>query len=76
MGRKKKNPENAGVLTSKIKFCDLNCEYADFPDETAVDGSKSCRTFVALYCKKLKRLVTKNAPCAVVHGIRRPKSKW
>ena len=45
-----------------IKFCDLLCEHAEWPDKLH-DGSKSCRTFVALYCKKKKELVYKNAPC-------------
>ena len=66
--------DNAGVTSSGIKFCDLRCEYARFPRQEAVDGSNSCRTFSALWCTKLERLVTKNAPCAVVFGQRRPKS--
>ena len=66
--------ENAGVTHSQIKFCDLSCEYAEFPKEENVDGAKSCRTFAALYCKKLDQLVSKNAPCAVIFGSRRPKS--
>ncbi len=44
-------------------FCDLSCKYAEFPKQEAVDGSGSCRTFIALYCKKKKRLVQKNAIC-------------
>ncbi len=44
-------------------FCDLMCVYASMPKETAVDGSGSCRTFAALYCKKRKALVHKNMPC-------------
>jgi hypothetical protein len=46
-----------------MKFCDLRCEHARFPDEEAVDGAGSCRTFAAIYCGLLKRLVHKNAPC-------------
>ncbi len=69
-----KDEHNAGVSTSKILFCDLKCEYASFPEENDVDGARSCRTFAALYCKKLEKLVTKNAPCAAVFGQRRPKS--
>ncbi len=65
---------NAGVSTSQIKFCDLRCEHAEFPKLHSVDGSNSCRTFAALYCKELDQLVTKNAPCAVIFGKRRPKS--
>jgi len=43
-------------------FCDLKCKYAEWPDEIQ-DGSKSCRTFIGLYCKKKKTIVYKNAPC-------------
>ncbi len=66
--------ENAGVTSSKIKFCDLRCPFAEFPSETAIDGSGTCRTFMALYCKKLKKYVTKNAPCEAEFGARRPKT--
>ena len=47
-----------------MDFCDLNCKYASFPDSSAVDGSRSCRTFIALYCAKRKSLVHKNLPCS------------
>ena len=47
-----------------MRWCDLTCPEAGFPKEDAVDGAGSCRTFAALYCAKLKRLVPKNAPCA------------
>jgi len=45
------------------KWCDLSCEYASFPHEDAVDGAGSCRTFAALHCRKLEKLVHKNGPC-------------
>ena len=66
--------DNAGVNTSKIKFCDLRCEHASFPDKTDLDGSGTCRTFLAIKCKELDKYVTKNAPCEVLFGARRPKS--
>lgn len=69
-----KRKKNAGVTTSKIKFCDLRCEHASFPKEDAIDGSQSCRTFAALWCDLLGQLVTKNAPCAAQFGKRRPKT--
>ena len=47
-----------------MRWCDLSCPQASFPREEGVDGSGSCRTFVALYCAQLGRLVAKNAPCA------------
>lgn len=47
-----------------MKFCDLKCEYARWPDELA-DGSKTCRTFIALFCAKLNELVDKNDFCKV-----------
>jgi hypothetical protein len=40
-----------------MEFCDLECKYARFPKSDAVDGSRSCRTFIAL------QLVHKNLPC-------------
>jgi len=48
-----------------LNFCDLMCEYAEHPKETAVDGSGSCRTFVAIYCNLKKSLVHKNMPCGL-----------
>jgi hypothetical protein len=66
----KKMADNAGVSTSKIDFCDLLCKQADFARIDALDGS--CRTFQSLWCKKLKKHVTKNAPCEVAFGKRRP----
>lgn len=47
----------------KKKWCDLMCEFADFPRSDSIDGSRSCRTFQALWCKKLDKHVTKNATC-------------
>lgn len=67
--------KNAGVTTSKIKFCDLRCQHAEFPKQEHVDGSNSCRTFAALWCNELNQIVSKNSPCAVLFGKRRPKSK-
>jgi hypothetical protein len=46
-----------------FNFCDLLCKYAAIPREEGVDGSGSCRTFIALYCTKKKSLVHKNLPC-------------
>jgi hypothetical protein len=63
-------PKKAGVTTSRIQFCDWRCRYADVAKLNALDGS--CRTFQSLWCKKLKAHVTKNAPCAVRFGQRRP----
>lgn len=44
-------------------WCDLNCPHASFPGNEGIDGSQSCRTFQALYCEKLGRLVYKNDRC-------------
>jgi hypothetical protein len=46
-----------------MEFCDLQCRYAQWPEDEAVDGSESCRTFQAVFCTKKARLVPKNAPC-------------
>ena len=70
MTRKLSEPENAGVTTSKITFCDLRCPEAEFARDDSLDGS--CRTFMSLWCKKLKKHVAKNAPCEVRFGKRRP----
>ncbi len=71
-----KTDDNAGIETSRLKWCDLGCPHADFPKEQGLDGSGSCRTFLALWCKKLKKIVTKNSPCSVKFGSRRPKADW
>ncbi|MBN1560017.1 hypothetical protein JW998_07185 [candidate division KSB1 bacterium] len=68
--------ENAGVTSSKIRFCDLRCDHAEFPRQEQIDGSNSCRTFVALWCNELQQIVCKNAPCAVIYGQRRPKPNF
>ncbi|MBD3223142.1 MAG: hypothetical protein GF313_00320 [Caldithrix sp.] len=68
------NSKNAGVTSSQIKFCDLRCPHASFPNEDSVDGSGTCRTFIALWCEQLNKYVTKNAPCEVLFGARRPKT--
>jgi len=41
-------------------FCDRGCKFARFPKSDSVDGSRSCRTFVALNCTLKKKLVHKN----------------
>ncbi len=51
-----------------MKYCDLSCQYAEFPQELA-DGSGTCMTFIALYCNILKKLVDKNSPCQVKDGV-------
>ena len=68
--RRPSGPPNAGVTTSRAVFCDLRCPAADFARTTALDGS--CRTFVSVWCAKLARHVTKNAPCEARYGRRRP----
>ena len=45
-----------------LEFCDPECKYAGFPKSDAVDGSRSCRTFVTLFCSRKKKLVHKNLP--------------
>ena len=65
---------NAGVTTHKLKFCDLRCGSADFAKTEALDGS--CHTFQSLWCQQLKKHVTKNSPCEVVFGKRRPTNRF
>jgi len=44
------------------KFCDMLCKYAKWPDES-MDGSGTCRTFIAVWCDKKKQTVFKNCRC-------------
>lgn len=46
------------------EYCDLLCPHARFPEQDALDGARSCRTFVAVYCMLLQRPVAKNGRCA------------
>ena len=43
------------------KWCDLTCEHASFPKQTALQGA--CNTLQAIYCRKHRRLVPKNGVC-------------
>jgi len=43
-------------------FFDLEGKFASFPSSEAVDGYRSCRTFITLFCKKNKSLVQKYLP--------------
>lgn len=73
---KEKKHFNAGVSTSKVKFCDMKCEHAQFPKDLDIDGSGSCQTYLAIWCSELEEYVTKNSPCAFIFGKKRPKSSW
>jgi len=42
-------------------FCGFQCPHSAFPP---ADTAGLCRTMAAVYCKKLRRLVPKNGPCA------------
>jgi hypothetical protein len=70
------DPPNAGVGSARIPFCDFRCPQAEFPKDDDIDGAGSCRTFAAVWCRELKQYTTKNAPCAVMFGKRRPKCRW
>ena len=48
-----------------MDFCDLSCKYASFPTSEAVDGSRSFRTFIALYCKKEEALSIRTFPAGI-----------
>jgi hypothetical protein len=52
------------MAKSLFAFCDMTCRYAEMPKQTGIDGSGSCRTFVALYCSRKKCFVHKNSPCS------------
>jgi hypothetical protein len=44
-------------------WCDMMCPHADWPKEDALDGSNSCRTFIAVQCNKYNKITAKNGPC-------------
>ncbi len=44
-----------------MKWCDFFCECADTQATEAAAGG--CRREIAIYCKKFKKLVVKNALC-------------
>ena len=46
------------------KWCDMSCQFARFPEQEGVDGSGSCRTFIAIFCQKQNKLVHKNSLCS------------
>lgn len=48
----------------EIRFCSFDCKEAKA--ETATSAAGSCMTFNAVYCKKLKRRISKGMPCPVV----------
>ncbi len=52
-----------GKDPAPIRFCDMTCPDADFPEHADVDGAGSCMTFAAIWCRRLERYTTKNAPC-------------
>jgi hypothetical protein len=42
------------------EICDFDCPFADF---APADTAGICRTMSAVWCRKLRELVNKNAPC-------------
>ncbi|MHB8110192.1 MAG: hypothetical protein ACYDHW_09180 [Syntrophorhabdaceae bacterium] len=54
---------HGGAMNNLLDFCDLSCKYAAMPKQSGIDGSGSCRTFVAIQCGLKKMLVHKNMPC-------------
>jgi len=42
------------------EFCDFGCPFAEFPP---AETAGICRTMSAVWCRKLRELVNKNAPC-------------
>lgn len=67
--------DNAGVDRGNVLWCTMACPHARWPKDN-IDGAKSCRTFNAIWCAQLEQHVTRNTPCAVEHGARRPKPNW
>jgi hypothetical protein len=63
-------PRNKTTAKQPVKWCDLRCDAAEFARLEALDGS--CHTFQSLWCRSLKKHVTKNAPCEVLYGKKQP----
>jgi hypothetical protein len=47
----------------EVKFCSFNCKHARA--ERATSAAKSCMTFNGVYCRKLKKRVSKGSLCPV-----------
>jgi len=53
------------------EYCTFQCPHSDFPP---ADSAGLCRTMAAVYCKKLKKLVSKNGPCLWARRAGHPKN--
>jgi hypothetical protein len=42
------------------RYCGFDCPHAEFPP---ADTAGICRTMAAVWCRQLRELVNKNAPC-------------
>lgn len=61
-------------------WCDMMCPHAEWPKDKAMDGSGSCRTFIAVQCNKYDQITAKNGPCldltkGKANGKTKPKKK-
>ena len=56
------------IESEELKFCSFDCEHGAARAATSASGS--CMTFNAVYCKKLRRAVSKGILCPV-----KPKKK-
>ncbi|MDH4226968.1 MAG: hypothetical protein OEV59_04340 [Deltaproteobacteria bacterium] len=60
----KKAPKKSQRVSAKQPeplFCSFDCAHAKA--EVATSAAKSCMTFNAVFCKKIKRRVPKGTPC-------------
>lgn len=62
----------AGMSAAIPAICDYDCPCADFPP---ADTAGICRTMSAVWCKKLKELTYKNAPCEWQRRQTKPAAK-
>ncbi|MDX9755531.1 MAG: hypothetical protein RBU29_16325 [bacterium] len=56
-------------------WCDMMCPHAEWPQEEALDGSGSCRTFIAVQCTKYNQITAKNGPCLDLRQLSPSKSR-
>ncbi len=57
----------------EVRFCSFDCRYAKA--EKATSAAESCMTFNAVYCRKLKRRISKGMLCPAAKGTKRAPKK-
>lgn len=56
-------------MTKEEKFCDFNCEHAEFAKNAY------CSDNITMYCKKAKKMVRKYSPCILEKKAKKKKKR-